>query len=97
MHRITTPYPPVTVETAVSGVSTPSSIGQVLAPPAVEETPAINGDQPGRFLVEWVNPSGHERFCGKASGGISPEQVGRLIGALVRGGRATVFNVTRIG
>lgn len=49
---------------------------------------------PGRFLVEWKNSKGQPRYCGKVSGGLSPEGVIRLWGVLTRSG-VTVITVTR--
>lgn len=54
-----------------------------------------DADQTAGFVVEWVNPQGQDRWCGKASGGISAEQVVRLITTLSRNGVATTFTVTR--
>lgn len=88
MHSIQTPAIPVTVETAVSGVSTPSSVGQVF--PAEEER------ETAKFVVRWKNAEGQRRWCGLASGGISGEQVVRLLRNLGDRG-ITFFDVERVG
>ncbi len=128
MHHIQSAAIPPKVETAISGVSTPSSIGQFTVTPEgaglAPETPVyaeyvgrdgialeapVEGGNEGvvtftdidaeraaaGFLVEWVNPQGRERFCGKASGGISAESVVSLLGTLSRNGVANIFTVTR--
>ena len=76
MHRIATPIRPVTVETAVSGVSTPSTIGQV-----------FTDDAEPRFVVRWLTPESIPRSLGStAQGGITAESVIKLIDLLKRQG-----------
>lgn len=103
MHRITTPRNPVQVETAISGVSTPSSVGEVRpadeakASEWLDEARSELVQLPGRYIVEWVNPQGHDRWLGRVSGGISAESVVSLIDLLVRNEHASTFTVTKVG
>lgn len=98
MHAIESAAIPPVIKTAISGVSTPSSIGQVLPGPTVVEENAQALDewkQSARFAVEWVDFRGNDRQFGYRSGGISADNVVRLIRLLSTRG-TTVFNVVKV-
>lgn len=107
MHFIQSAAIPPVVKTAVSGVSTPSSVGQVFpadelarrdrADEVVTANAAVIEEwaQGAKFLVTWNNAEGQPRRCGFVSGGLSAESVVRLLGILTRNG-ITVVQVERV-
>jgi len=107
MHSIPTPANPIVIETAVSGVSTPSTIGQVRNDDRIRlneeardrRVALIEGhraeaelaERDQEFVVSWTSPAGTERTFGNITG----ESVVHVLTLLRRQG-VSVINVEAV-